>query len=28
MDQVIVDVGRIHGVKMRDEAILTGRQGD
>lgn len=28
MDQVMVDVGHIPGVKMGDEAVLIGRQGD
>lgn len=28
MDQIMVDVGHISGVKMGDEAVLIGRQGD
>ena len=28
MDQIMVDVGHIPGVKVGDEAVLIGRQGD
>jgi alanine racemase len=27
MDQIIVDVSKVRGVRVRDEAILVGKQG-
>ncbi len=28
MDQLMVDVGKVPGVKVGDEAVLIGRQGE